>query len=204
MVGCHSTSPTRRLCPCSSRRASVMFRFSPPSGISQIRTCRGEGGPRLAGQGQEKPLLPSSSDTRLSEICLVRYLLAREVGRARLRPGGRLQGVAREKRDHLFCAFGRVFSKKSLQTLATVLTGISLLLLSSQAQRITHGAAFSKCCIQSLSLLPFHTLLIVPSAPAPLSVPHGLSLTLFPTRDGHLSRGKPIWETGRPRVSPKR
>lgn len=31
--------------------------------------------------------------------------------------------MAREKRDRLLCAFGRVFSKKPLQALATVLTG---------------------------------------------------------------------------------
>ena len=49
------------------------------------------------------------------QICLVRHLLVRAVGRAwlRLGGGGRLQGVGREKRDHLLWAFGRIFSKKS-------------------------------------------------------------------------------------------
>lgn len=37
-----------------------MFRFSPPSGISQIRTCRADGGPRLVGTGPgEAPAAPS-------------------------------------------------------------------------------------------------------------------------------------------------
>lgn len=35
-----------------------MFRFSPPSGISQIRTCRADGGPRLVGAGPGEALLP--------------------------------------------------------------------------------------------------------------------------------------------------
>ena len=64
------------------------------------------------------------------QICLVRHLLVRAVGRAwlRLGGGGRLQGVGREKRDHLLWAFGRIFSKKSLQILATINPGMFVIL----------------------------------------------------------------------------
>ena len=60
------------------------------------------------------------------QICLVRHLLARAVDRAwlRLGGGGRLRGVVREKRDTLLCAFGRIFSKKSPQILATIIAGM--------------------------------------------------------------------------------
>ena len=43
----------------------------------------------------------------------------------------------------------------------------------------------------------------MPSDSAPLFVPHGLSFTLSPTQNGHLSRGKPIWEAAKPRASPE-
>lgn len=36
-----------------------MFRFSPPSGISQIRTCRRDREPGLGGQDREKSLMAS-------------------------------------------------------------------------------------------------------------------------------------------------
>lgn len=77
-------------------------------------------GPRLNVQRGEEALMASSSDTRLSERCLVRSLLARQVGRARLRLRGGSK-VFREERGCLLSAFGTVCSKKSLQTSATII-----------------------------------------------------------------------------------